>query len=191
MARPLCDTPLVFFVNRAYYATVNKSTDDLIQSFWIFKNSLFFSYWLVTVREFWTYVRPTLHEELGPMFNPNPAFLLLQKLKSAPRVCEMQNSPLRALLSNAGFACLFACLFPTSSVVQRWFRLSFCTPFFNELCCPTVVSLVFLHTFFNELWCPTLVSLVFWEDFQQFDLHENKLRNCLTTQLVACVCPFR
>jgi len=27
------------------------------------------------------------------MFNPNPAFLLVQKLKSAPRACEMQNTP--------------------------------------------------------------------------------------------------
>jgi len=30
-----------------------------------------------------------------------------------------------------------------------------------------------------------------WEDFQQFDLHENKLRNCLTTRLVACVRTFK
>jgi len=30
-----------------------------------------------------------------------------------------------------------------------------------------------------------------WEDFQQFDLYENKLRNCLTTRLVACVQTFK
>jgi hypothetical protein len=30
-------------------------------------------------------MRPTLHKELGVMFNPNPAFLLVQKLKSAPK----------------------------------------------------------------------------------------------------------
>ncbi len=33
MARPLCDTPLVFFVNWWYYKTVNKSTDDSYKVF--------------------------------------------------------------------------------------------------------------------------------------------------------------
>ncbi len=30
-------------------------------------------------------IRTALHQESGPVFNPNPAFLLVQKLKSAPR----------------------------------------------------------------------------------------------------------
>jgi hypothetical protein len=30
-------------------------------------------------------IRPILHYESGPMFNPNSAFLLVQKLKSAPQ----------------------------------------------------------------------------------------------------------
>jgi hypothetical protein len=32
-----------------------------------------------------SHIRPPLHYESGPMFNPNPAFPLVQKLKSAPR----------------------------------------------------------------------------------------------------------
>jgi hypothetical protein len=30
-------------------------------------------------------IKPALHYDSGPMFNPNPAFLLVQKLKAAPR----------------------------------------------------------------------------------------------------------
>jgi len=43
------------------------------------------------------------------MFNPNPAFLLVQKLKSAPKGLR---DPKYTLTSSA----------------RRWFRLSFCTP---------------------------------------------------------------
>jgi hypothetical protein len=35
-------------------------------------------------------LRPALHKESGPMFNPNPAFLLVKKLKSAPRAFTLR-----------------------------------------------------------------------------------------------------
>ncbi len=34
---------------------------------------------------------PTLHQESGPMFNPNPAFLFVQKYKSAPRALQEES----------------------------------------------------------------------------------------------------
>jgi hypothetical protein len=42
-----------------------------------------FNYQVMHLR--FTLLRPTLHEESRPMFNSNRAFLLVQKLKSAPR----------------------------------------------------------------------------------------------------------
>ncbi len=34
---------------------------------------------------------PALHQESGPIFNPNPAFLSVQKLKSAPRALYQES----------------------------------------------------------------------------------------------------
>ncbi len=46
--------------------------------------------WMQSVQKFpnsfHLHLRPDSHQESGPMFNPDQAFLLVQKLKSAPKV---------------------------------------------------------------------------------------------------------
>ncbi len=109
MARPLCDTPLVFFVNQWYCITVNKSTDDLIQSFWFLK-TLYIHHpgWLLL--EILNLCK--VHFTLGVSKN-------IQPKSSIPIGANVEISPKG--LQDAKY--------PLTSSVQRWFHLSFCIPF--------------------------------------------------------------